>query len=452
MTAEKSRIRSDGGARQTQPTYKPLGGGLVLHSVQSEQDAQRYAAFNREVVSEVQGVTCAQLLAHHPVMRWDDFLMVEDETNGTVVSTTCLIPWHCRIGSVELQVAMLEMVATHPDYRHRGLVRAQIDHFHVLAAAQAFDLCIIEGIPYYYRQFGYGYAGDHWASDGLALARVPDGGTLPSLRLRPAGVADIPHLSRFYDAAMGQLSAWTQRSAAEWRYLLEVAGYPAAMVEDAAGGEPLGYVVGRKQKAMLHIVESGIPAAATALALLQSWKSAGMGEAILGWPAQGTLVQVARTLGSAPRPADQWLLRVVDWPRFLLKLGPVWAARLAGSAYAGLNADLTVNLYRQAYGLRFEDGQLAAVEAMGFVDASMGADGGDLCIPPDAFVRLLLGYRNLDQLGDAWPDLVVRPARRHLVQTLCPQSASYFWMPYLAWNVDGGEKEQDVLHESVNTV
>jgi hypothetical protein len=61
----------------------------------------------------------------------------------------------------------------------------------------------------------------------------------------------------------------------------------------------------------------------------------------------------------------------------------------------------------------------------------MGADGGDLCIPPDAFVRLVLGYRDLAELQDAWPDIVVKPERRHLLQTLFPKLASYFWMPYL---------------------
>jgi hypothetical protein len=63
----------------------------------------------------------------------------------------------------------------------------------------------------------------------------------------------------------------------------------------------------------------------------------------------------------------------------------------------------------------------------------MGADGGDLCIPPDAFTRLLLGYRTLDELADAWPDMVVRPARRHLWQVLWPKQPVYFWLPYMAY-------------------
>jgi predicted N-acetyltransferase YhbS len=415
------------------PTHVPLGEGLVLRSVQSQADADRYAAFNRDYVSAIQGLTCAKLLAHHPTMRWGDFFFVEDERTGAMVSCICLIPWRCYFGGVELQVAMLEMVVTHPDYRHRGLVRKQIEHFQQRAAAQNFDLCIIEGIPYYYRQYGYAYATDHWASDGLALSHLPEDDGESPIHLRAATVDDIAVLDVFYTQAMSQLAGWTTRTQDYWRYLLEAAKYPVVMVEDAANGKPLGYVVAWRNEASAQIAESGIPAASTALAFLQWCKAHVQGELILGWPATSVLVQVARSLGSYVRPDDQWLLRPVDLPQLLQKLAPVLAERLAASPYAGLTDELTLNLFRQGYLLRFMAGKLVAVEPLGFVDASMGADGGDLCIPPDAFMRLLLGYRTLEELADAWPDIVVRSARRHLWQVLWPQQSTYFWKPYMAF-------------------
>lgn len=422
--------------RQTTPTRIALGEGLVLRSVQSQEDADRYAAFNSEYVSAIQGLTCANLLAHHPTMRWDDFFFVEDEGTGAMVSCICLIPWQARLGGVDLRVAMLEMVVTHPDYRHRGLVRKQIEHFHKSVAAQAFDLCIIEGIPYYYRQYGYAYATDHWASDGLAVSRVPDGDGASMLRLRVATLRDVETLNTFYTQAMSQLAGWTTRTPEYWRYLIEAAMAPVVMLEDATSRAILGYVVAWRTASGAYIAESAIPAASTALALLQWCKAHMEGEVILGWPAESTLVQVARSLGSSVRPADQWLLRAVDLPTLLQKLAPLMAARLAASPYAGLTADLTLNLFRQAYRLRFVAGQLKQVLALGFVDASMGADGGDLCIPPDAFMRLLLGYRTLDELADAWPDMVVRPTRRHLWQVLWPKQSIYFWKPYMAYSAN----------------
>lgn len=405
---------------------------LILHGVRDGRDAARFAEFNATVNGDDQGATCAALLNHHPTVVWDDFVLVEAEQTGDVVSTTCMIPWRLQLGGVPLNAAMLEMVVTHPGYRRHGLVRRQIDRFHQRVAEQAVDLCIIEGIPYYYRQFGYAYALDHGAADALPTALIPDDPATPDVQLRRATLADIPTLVQLYASALGARPLHTARNADDWVYLLQAAHYPVYLVDRRADVPPLGYVCGWRliERDTLVLVESGFADAAAAMTVLQVCKPRA---AILrlGWPEQGTLVQVGRSVGSRPHSGDQWLIRIPDLPRLLGKLGPVWAARLAAGGYGRLTADLTINLYRQAYRLRFVDGALAGVEPLGFVDASMGADGGDLCIPPDAFTRLLLGYRTLDELRDAWPDMVIRPTRRHLLDALFPKLASYVWLPYM---------------------
>lgn len=402
-----------------------------MHGVRDEADAARFAAFNGAVNGADQGATCATLLHHHPTIAWDNFVLVEDERSGQVVSTTCLIPWRLQLGGMELRAAMLEMVVTHPDYRRRGLVRHQIDHFHARAAAQGFDLTIIEGIPYYYRQFGYAYALDHWTGDALPTAWIPPGE--PAVRLRRATVADIPSLMELYAHTVAPLSLYTQRDAAAWTYLLQAAGYPTYLVEPTAGaGAAAGYVCGwlRDEHDSISLVESGVRSTAAALSVLRLCKPLAT-TVRLGWPEQGALVQAGRSLGGRPRSGDQWLIRIPDLPRLLHKLAPVWAQRLAAAGWSGLTDELTINLYRQAYRLRFVAGHLAAVDSLGFVDASMGARGGDLCLPPDAFTRLLLGYRTLDELRDAWPDMIVQPAARPLIDVLFPKVASYVWLPYM---------------------
>jgi hypothetical protein len=150
----------------------------------------------------------------------------------------------------------------------------------------------------------------------------------------------------------------------------------------------------------------------------------------ISWPQKGPLVQLARSLGSEPAPTGQWLLRLPDTAEFVRRLGPLLERRLADTGRADLTADLCLNLYRNAYELQFDHGRLSRVEDVGFVDASMGAKGGDLNIPPEAFIRLLFGYRNLDELRDAWPDTYATPESRRVVETLFPEMLSHFCMPY----------------------
>ena len=80
--------------------------------------------------------------------------------------------------------------------------------------------------------------------------------------------------------------------------------------------------------------------------------------------------------------------------------------------------------------MRLTGGRVASVEDAGFIDSSIGSSGGDLCIPPEAFARIVLGCRDLDQLRDAWPDIEVRPASRPLIEVLFPRFESLVLMPY----------------------
>ncbi|MEZ4867032.1 MAG: hypothetical protein R3C14_37260 [Caldilineaceae bacterium] len=88
--------------RITHLIRQPLPGNLVLRSVRDEQDIARCAAFVGATMRPISGITCERLLHHHPAVRHDDCLLVEDEERGEIVSTTCLIPWCCRFDKVIL--------------------------------------------------------------------------------------------------------------------------------------------------------------------------------------------------------------------------------------------------------------------------------------------------------------------------------------------------------------
>jgi hypothetical protein len=177
------------------------------------------------------------------------------------------------------------------------------------------------------------------------------------------------------------------------------------------------------------VQESGITAHEVALAGLGRLKDEGAPEVQVVGPTSGSLVRLARSLGGMSQPVDQWLWHVPNVAGLLSKLKPVLEWRLAHSDCAATTVQVVLNLYRQAYALKIDRGRLS-IEPLGFVDASMGADGGDLCIPPEAFLRLLFGYRRLDELTDAWPDIRFKPASRYLWEILFPALDAHILMPY----------------------
>jgi predicted N-acetyltransferase YhbS len=416
------------------PWQRDIADGLILRTVRDERDVERYVAAIAAVNGETESRMADRLLRRHPEAAYDNFLLVEDPRTGHAVSTTCLLPWRCRLEDVVLDVAMLEMVGTRPDYRHRGLIRAQVERFHHRVSERGYDTSIIQGIPYYYRQYSYAYALDHSAHDSLPAWRIPDRPKGPSsrYRLRPATVDDAAALARLYQDATAGLQLYTLRDTAYWQYLLQWAGLAVRVIEDLDEDRLAGYVCSdeREEGRGITVLESQVTGYEAGMAILRQLKAETGGEIRLGGPGTQTLARIGRSLGSTARPAYQWLLRITDVARFLLKIGPILERRLAASDCAGLTAGLCINLYRQAYVLYIQAGKLARVDQAGFVDASMGAQGGDLNIPPDAFVRLVLGYRDLDELHDAWPDTVARAESRHLFDVLFPRVDSWVHMPY----------------------
>ncbi len=374
-----------------------LGNGLVLRSVRNAQDARNYAVFNGEFNNAREGATCACVLNHHPFTSFSDYRIVEDTRSGHIVSTTCTFPWEVQFETLRLQAAMLEMVLTHPDYRRLGLVRRQVEYFHQDAVERGADFTIIWGIPYYYRQFGYAYCLEGETAEVLPAFQIPEAlvEKTPGFRMRPAELSDIPTLDGLYQRALQGVDVWVTRTPAYWQYLIQWARYPIQVVEHSETGDVLGYVVYVQSPRKIRIFECNFDNQQAALAYLGFLKTQEITELSIAWPESGMLARAARSLGSRVLQGGQWLVRIPDAGNFIWKIRPLLESRLVNAGLQGLCISLVINLYHHAWRIRIEHGKVTEIKPLGFVNAAMGSDGGDLCIPADAFVRLVFGFRSL---------------------------------------------------------
>jgi hypothetical protein len=229
-----------------------LGDGLVLRCA-TAGDTERLVAFN-EMVHDVPGQVgmAAQLgmavrsllRGHVPRVGPGDFLVVEDTAGGAVASSLCVIRGTWRYQDVPFEVAQVEFVGTDPGYRRRGLVRRQMELVHERTAADGCLVQVIDGIDWYYRQFGYDYALQ--ASRG-GMVLDPGGPARRSgLRTRPAGGADADFLEAAYRSGMERYEVTAERDRTRW--LADLGGFdpsnfhrPAIRVIEDDDGEPLGF-------------------------------------------------------------------------------------------------------------------------------------------------------------------------------------------------------------------
>lgn len=414
---------------------RSLGDGLFLKSVCDHSDVERIAAFNTQVFGPHEAEFGSALILHHPATRPEHWLYIEDETSQQIVSSLCLIPWQWRYEDVTLKSGEVGIVGTLESYRNRGLIRSLMVRHRELLCEGEFDLSHIQGIPYFYRQFGYEYAMPldvHW---NLELRSLPDKAAEGlSYNYRLATKQDIPVLMRFYDEAVKTLSISTLRDEGIWQYLLEqslstVVGAETWLILDAAQ-QPVGYfrIPFQGFGEGLIVGETSRLSSEMATALLVHLKGVtqerGKPYIRLALPDNNDLVRVAAGFNAHDDGFYPWQIHLVDVARLLRKLTPVLERRIAASIYAGLTRTICMNLYREAFELCFEKGKLRTVKSIGF------SDTWGIKIPPLLLAPLLLGYRSHKELRDMYPDVSIDRQFHELIDVLFPKLESFIFTAY----------------------
>ncbi len=442
------------------PAYRhDLGNGLVLRwstAADTDQVAERVGQVFRSKADDPPNVrmierTERQMRGDHPLMGPGDYAVVEDtrREGNRIVACSCLWRHTWAYEGIPFGVGRPEYVATDPDYRQRGLVRAIFSLLHARSAAEGHRLQAITGIPHFYRQFGYEYALDLEGKRVTYLSLIPalKEGETEAYGLRDATVADIPLIAELYArrAANGVVSTVVPEE--DWRY--DIAEWPDfnapgkqkafKMIVDQTGVARGYLVVSAKRR------ESGITVYALEMTTGANLRAAlppllrelaRYGKELPAINKTAPFREISFMLGRehpvyealgqslAPfyEPPYAWYIRVPDVPGFLRLVAPALEKRLASSVMAGFTGDLKMDCYRGGWRLAFEQGRLATVEP--WQAPAFGDEAGAGC-PTLVFLQLLFGYRSLTELRHAFPDVWANEEPALLLDALFPKRTSW---------------------------
>ncbi len=409
-----------------------LGDGLVLRWGRPG-DVEAVAEFNGRIHSAtsepdvyVANWTRDLMSGKHPTTKPHDFLVVIDENrSGKVVSSLNLISQTWSYGGIPFQVGRPEAVGTDPDYRRRGLVRTEFEVIHALSASRGEMVQVITGIPYYYRQFGYGMSLDLSGARRLEFHAVPklENNAQESFRLRPATFDDIPDLTELYAIHCSSSLVSRIRDNNEWHFELSMSeekslSHHRFYIIETFDGTVAGYaeaIPGPDQPNMpLSIRElaarPGFPLRAVSQFAARAFKaiaeemnhsrkeplvslSFNFGESHPAYLAMGNVF--GRIV-----PPYAFYVRVPDLAGFLMHIRSVLEKRLVGSVMENHSGALRLNFYTSQLSLNFEYGRLK--EVVPFKATSYTE--GDALFPDTTFLSLLFGHRTLEELRYIYPD------------------------------------------------
>ena len=374
-----------------------------------------------------------EVFTKYPGFQWQDGIFVEDTRSKEIVSSICLIPSTWAYEEATLKVAELGIVGTRKEYRRRGLVRKQMEVFERQLQERGFDLGAIEGIAYFYRQFGYEYAAPLNTDLKLELSQVPDlsSGEQEAAHVRPLTEADIPLAMAFFEASTRSLCVRVKREAADWRYLT---GLSEANPQHAAayiveiGGRAAGYarmaVHGWDKECWQcrEVSDLGYDAILSVLRFMKKQAiEKGCKRLSLNLHLSAPAMLVGRRLGGQSRRPYGWQIRIPNRARFLQTIAPVLERRVAESVLAGLSQTVQINFYEETVELAFTKGRLEKVASLGPTDAK------GIRLPPYPDVQLLMCYRSREEISDYRLDFSVDNKLQLLVDTLFPKRESYIY-------------------------
>jgi len=427
---------------------RDLGNGLIMRR-STPEDAEALSTFNGAIHSDddldklrLINWTRDLLTRPHPTFNADDFTIVEESSSGRIVSSLNFIPQTWSYEGIQFGVGRPELVGTLPEYRGKGLVRAQFDEIHKWCLEREMPVQAITGIPYFYRQFGYEMTLD---LDGGRTGYEPNipklkNGETEPFRFRRAVESDIPFIMELDERLSRRSLIFAVRDEAMWKYELNgrteesIPNKTWEIIERLDGGEPVGMLMRPKMVgnyAMMYELKSGVswldvtPSVIRHLWSIakelttQDGKSRSSFTFLLGqdhpvYQAMGDDLPVYR------KPYS-YFMRVPDLPGFIRLIIPALEERLAASIAPGHSGELKISFYKNGLRLLFEKGRLILVE-----DWKPSPDEwGNAAFPELTFLQILFGYRSFSELHQSFTDCWWHSEKdRALIDILFPKKLS----------------------------
>ncbi|KAF9290890.1 hypothetical protein BGZ68_005806 [Mortierella alpina] len=484
-----------------------IGDGLVMRwSTQADADdvgtllseAFRWESFGPPVPAgtvpgpnEIVRASGRRLLrGNSAVMTEYDYALVENTRAQSgecpLVACACLHAVPGYYGSTQLQYGKVEVIATHPDYRNKGLVRRLMFEMIHPASDERGDLIqFIQGIPHFYLQFGYTYA----LRTGERSTKIPSLDLIPKIQageteafhLRTVTLADIPYLVEMstpdrlhrgntqlgllFDAAYWK---FTTHDVYETKQSIFDASRQTRIIVDAATGKDVGVTVSSflgQWQWDLFSLDSAVSFLDAVFPVLRGMiKMAKDRYDFPEAPPEDSVIDhlvidlgpshpASQILQPLVRPGDfeRLYTRIPSYAQFLMKVAPVLEERLSRSALMGVTGSLSLNFFRKVEGssgrglkMMLEHGKIISVkdwvpptpqERMMEARARL-KEGGVTKIrkkeygasfAPLSFTRLVTGEVSVDQLLEQYGENSVKDCEsRLLLDVLFPTVQHHF--------------------------
>ena len=404
---------------------------FTFQHLETDEDIKQNIDIQRKVFGAGSGVDLLvkKLVYNHPRMTLKNHFVIKH--HGKMVATLNLLPSEWSIGGILLKVAEMGNVATLPEYRNRGLIRTLVNEYHKEVVNQGYDLSVIEGIPYFYRQFGYEYAIPLDEEIVIPLERLPSQESM--VEIRHFTDKEIPRAMKLLAETQSKFYIHSVRDEQIWKMQQETGltgghvfeGYAVEENGEMAAYFRLSRKPEQKQLVLREASDTDRRTAETVLSFIKEvGQKNGFETLLVRTSCCDPLTRHLVALGAEQRTPYAWQIRVTDYASMFRKMKPLFEERLATSSFHNLTERLNFNFRRYVIQTSIENGVIPEIQRL---------ETGESCpigLNPLVFTQLLLGHRNGHELEMNYPDFHVQDTHKQLVDVLFPKLPSYIHDAY----------------------
>ncbi|MGY5874106.1 MAG: GNAT family N-acetyltransferase [Candidatus Thorarchaeota archaeon] len=420
--------------------------GFEFGIVETDEELEDLIKFTDSVHEEDDSILLRRLIDNLPDFGRESNYYIRDSDKGVIVSSINAIPSVWVYDGIPLRNLEMGFVGTLQEYRRKGLVRVLYSYFDRQLQEGEYDISTIQGIPHFYRQFGYDFL--------LPLGRnvvlradqvpVPSAESPPqymSINVRNATSDDLQEIANLYDELGARLQVSVRRDERLWEVqerlkieedkqfdtmVLEhdgkIDGYFRVLVRGDEKQAPYGVFV--------QVTESSIRSLDSVMRTLQFLRaktiSHGLYLILVPGTVQSNLSRMALDFHGKMNVGWKHQIRIPDMLRFLNKIRPVMERRIKGTMFEGLTRQIFINTHANCYELNFENGKVGEVQAIG---APESGTQRSIRTSQSDFVRLILGEYTIEEINLTNIDFIIQGGWRELVTTIFPKGESYIF-PY----------------------
>jgi hypothetical protein len=418
-----------------------LPDGFEFGFVKTDEEVEELLNFHAIVHPEDDREELRRQIERLPGFGREMNYYIRDLDTGKMVTALNSIPFVWNYEDIPLNNLELGWVGTLKEYRRKGLNKLLYTHFDNLLLSGNYDISTIQGIPYYYRQFGYDFIIplDRTVWTRTNQIQPFDEKNPPEymkLEVRLAEKKDIPSMMELLDELNQKLLIYASRSPELWEIQETMKTqfdneFQSYVVVD--GPKIVGYFRRVKKiskdsspnKSTMTVIESSIPTFNGVLRVFQFLYAEALQDDIPLIGSQGpsfnTLSKVMENLGGSGKPRWKYQVRIPNMTSFLQKISPVLERRLEGTMFEGLTYDVTMNTFQNCYKLKFVNGKIIDVTDLGPQQVN---ENQAFSAPPNDLARLVLGAYSIKEIEQNNIDFIVRGEVRLIAETLFPKKES----------------------------